>query len=160
VSSPPPPLERDVQLLLTAAAAGATQAVVRRLEAAGFGDLRPGHHDVFQHLVPGPIAITALAERLGVTAQGSSKLVIELEQLGYVRRAAAAADRRTHLVALTDRGRALIAAGRAARAAVAADVEQLLGPTESRRFLALLRRVAEHSGGLEALASRRLRLPR
>jgi DNA-binding MarR family transcriptional regulator len=160
VSSTPPPLERDVQLLLVAAAAGASQAVVRRLAAAGFGDLRPGHHDVFQHLVAGPIAITELAARLGMTPQGASKLAIELEQLGYVRRAAAAADRRTHLVALTDRGRALIEAGRAARAAVTADIEQLLGPTQSRRFLALLRRVAAHSGGLDALTGRRLRLPR
>jgi DNA-binding MarR family transcriptional regulator len=160
VSSPPPNIEHDVQLLLTAAAAGTSQAVVGHLAAAGFGDLRPSHHDVFQHLVPGPIAITELAARLGMTPQGASKLAIELERLGYVRRTRAAADRRTHLVALTDRGRALVEAGRTARAAVTADVQRLLGPAESRRFLGLLRRVAAHSGGLEALTSRRLRAPR
>ena len=160
VSSPPPPIEQDLQLLLTAAAAGASEAVVRRLEAAGFGDVRPSHGYVFQHLVPGPMAINELAGRLGMTAQGASKLVIELEQLGYVRRLAGADDRRRHLVELTQRGRALIDAGRAARAAVTAEVEQLLGPTELRQWLAMLRRVAEHTGGLEALANRRLRLPR
>jgi DNA-binding MarR family transcriptional regulator len=160
VSSPPPPIEQDAQLLLTAAAAGASEAVVRRLAAAGFGDLRPSHAYVFQHLVHGPLAIKALAARLGMTAQGASKLVLELEQLGYVRRSASAEDRRTHLVELTERGRALIDAGRTARAAFTADVEQLLGPTGLRRLLAMLQRVAEHTGGLDMLASRRLRPPR
>jgi DNA-binding MarR family transcriptional regulator len=157
VSSSAPPIEQDVQLLLMAAAAGTTEAVVRRLAEAGFGDLRPSHHYVFQHLVLGPTAIAELAGRLGMTAQGASKLVIELEQLGYVRRAAGAVDRRTHLVELTERGRALIEAGRIARAAVTAEAEHLLGPAALRRLLVMLRRVAEHSGGLEMLASRRIR---
>jgi DNA-binding MarR family transcriptional regulator len=160
VSSPPPPIEQDLQLLLAAAAAGASEAVVRRLVAAGFGDVRPGHGYVFQHLVPGPIAINELADRLGMTAQGASKLVIELEELGYVRRSPGVDDRRRHLVELTQRGRGLIDAGRAARAALTAEVDELLGPTGLRQLLALLRRVAEHTGGLDALASRRLRLPR
>jgi DNA-binding MarR family transcriptional regulator len=149
-----------VQLLLTAAAAGASEAVVRHLAAAGFGDLRPSHHHVFQHLVLGPRSITELATRLGMTSQGASKLVIELEQLGYLRRSPGADDRRTHLVELTERGHALLEAGRTARAAVTDDVERLLGPTELRRFLGLLRRVAEHSGGLDLLVGRRIRSSR
>jgi DNA-binding MarR family transcriptional regulator len=144
---------------LTAAAAGASQAVVRRLALAGFGDLRPRHHYVFQHVLAGPISIGELAARLGMTTQGASKLVIELEQLGYLSRSGGADDRRRHLVELTERGRALVEAGRAARAAVNGEVEQLLGPSGLRRFLATLRRVAEHSGGLEMLANRRLRPP-
>jgi DNA-binding MarR family transcriptional regulator len=148
-----------VQLLLTAAAAGASEAVVRSLALAGFGDLRPRHHYVFQHLLLGPISISELAGRLGMTTQGASKLVLELEQLGYVSRSGGAEDRRRHLVRLTERGRALVEAGRAARAAVNGEVQQLLGPTGLRRFLATLRRVAEHTGGLEMLANRRIRPP-
>ena len=44
-----------------------------------------------------------------------------------------------------------------ARAAVTAEAEHLLGPAALRRLLVMLRRVAEHSGGLEMLASRRIR---
>jgi DNA-binding MarR family transcriptional regulator len=160
MSSAPPPLETDVQLLLTAAAAGASDAVLRRLAAAGFGDLRPSHGYVFQHLLLQPMPISELARRLGMTAQGASKLVIELEELGYVHRQPAAEDRRTHLVELTRRGRDLVDAGREARAAVTADVEQLLGPSGLKRFLAMLRQVATHSGGLETLTARRIRPPR
>src|SRR6516225_9065715 len=108
MSSPPPPIETDVQLLLTAAAAGASDAVVRHLEAAGFGDLRPSHGYVFQHLLLEPMPISELARRLGMTAQGASKVVIELEELGYLRRQPADNDRRTHLVELTQRGRDLV----------------------------------------------------
>jgi DNA-binding MarR family transcriptional regulator len=104
--------------------------------------------------------ITELARRLGMTAQGASKVVIELEELGYVRRQPAADDRRTHLVELTQRGRDLIDAGREARAALTADVERLLGPSGLKRFLTMLRRVAAHSGGLETLTARRIRPPR
>ncbi len=155
-----PPIDQDVQLLLTAAAAGASDAVVQRVSAAGFDDLRPAHTYVFQHLVLGPISVNELGRRLGMTAQGASKLAIELEQLGYVARVPAADDRRTHLLELTERGRALIDAGRRARAAVSAEVEEMLGPAAMRRFLVLLRRVAEETGGLEMLSSRRLRPPR
>ena len=157
--SSPMPIQQDVQLMLTAASAGASEAVLRRVEAAGFDDLRPSHTYVFQHLVTGPIAVNALAGRLGMTAQGASKLVIELEQLGYLRRTAAAADRRTHLIALTPRGEALVEAGRAARLALAAEVQRLLGPDGARQLLRLLNRVAMHTGGLEMLTSRRLRPP-
>jgi DNA-binding MarR family transcriptional regulator len=160
VSGPPPPIEDDAQLLLTAAAAGASEAAVRYLAENGFADLRPAHTYVFQHLVPGPLSIHDLSLRLAMTAQGASKVVIELEQLGYVRRSASADDRRTHLVELTQHGRDLIDAGRAARAAVTADIGQLLGQAGLRRFLSTLQRVAEHSGGLEMLSSRRLRPPR
>jgi DNA-binding MarR family transcriptional regulator len=160
MSSDPPPIERDVQLLLTAAAAGATDDVLRRLAITGFGNLRPSHGFVFQHLLVEPTAINALAVRLGMTAQGASKLVIELEELGYVQRRPAADDRRTHVVELTARGREAIDAGRRARAEFSAEVERVLGPSGFRQFLTMLRRVAEHSGGLEMLSRRRARPPR
>jgi DNA-binding MarR family transcriptional regulator len=155
-----PPIQHDVQLLLTAAAAGASDAILQHLVAAGFGDLRPSHGYVFQHLVLGPQPIGELASRLGMTPQGASKAVIDLERLGYVRRQPAGDDRRAHLVELTARGHAAIQAGRAARASFTADVERLLGARTMQRFMASLRLVAEQSGGLAVLSSRRLRPPR
>ena len=160
MSSPPPPIEGDVQLLLTAAAAGVSEAVLRQLARSGFSDVRPSHGYVFQHLLVQPMPINELGARLGMTAQGASKLVIELEKLGYVRRAPAAEDRRTHVVELTERGRAVVDAGRAARASLTAEVEQLLGPRGLRQLLRMLRQVAERTGGLETLARRRIRPPR
>src|SRR5215211_2408659 len=145
------PPEEDLPLLLTAAGSAANEGVLRRLEADGFGDLRPAHGYVFQHLVPGPVTISELARKLGMTAQGASKLVIELEGLGYVARQTDPADRRNHAVSLTERGWAAIEAGRAARAAVTAQLREALGDDAADALVASLQRLAEHTGRLRTL---------
>ena len=74
---------------------------VRRLDAAGYGDLRPVHGFVFQALRgPGRTA-SELAEHLGVTKQAAGQLVDELERRGYVARVAHPAGGRRRLVVLT-----------------------------------------------------------
>jgi DNA-binding MarR family transcriptional regulator len=69
---------------------------------------------VFQHLVPGPVPVSALAGALGVSQQAASKSVIELERMGYVRRQGTA-DRRVRVVELTDRGEAAVREARRLR---------------------------------------------
>src|SRR5919202_4197145 len=116
------PPEQDLPLLFAALNAATNAEVVRRLAVAGHADLRPAHGYVFQHLIAGPARITELADKLGMTVQGASKLVADLERLGYVDRRVDPGDRRNRIVALTARGWAGIEAGRAARAAVTAEL--------------------------------------
>src|SRR3712207_6233710 len=116
------PPEQDLSLLFAALNSATNAEVVRRIAAAGHPDLRPAHGYVFQHLIAGPARITELAGKLGMTVQGASKLVAELEQLGYVERRVDPGDRRNRIVALTARGWAGIEAGRAARAAVTTEL--------------------------------------
>lgn len=144
-------------LLFAALNAACDAAVVRRLEAAGFPDVRPAHGYVFQHLLVEPHRITDLARKLGMTAQGASKLVIEMEGHGYVARRGDPADARNRVVTLADRGRAVIAAGRTARAAVIAELLAGLPPADAETLLASLGRLAEQTGGLRELLARRLR---
>jgi DNA-binding MarR family transcriptional regulator len=154
---PEPSVLDDPTLLLAASSYGVNERVVRRLADAGFADVRTVHGYVFQHLLSGPKTIGELADLLGVTQQGASKSVAELERLGYVARQVAEGDLRVRQVHLTERGQAAIDAGRAARADVRADLEELLGARGLAVFLRALRRVAEHTGGLETLTTRRLR---
>ena len=154
ISIPP---EQDLSLLFAALSAATNAEVVRRIAAAGHPDLRPAHGYVFQHLIAGPARITELAGKLGMTVQGASKLVAELEQLGYVDRQVDPGDRRNRIVALTTRGWAGIEAGRAARAAVTAELRAALGEPAADTLVAALQRLAEHTGGLTALLARRLR---
>lgn len=42
---------------------------------------------VFQHVLAGPLSISALAERMGVAQQAASKAVADLERRGLLRRA-------------------------------------------------------------------------
>ena len=151
------PPDEDLVLLFTALHAACDAAVLRRMAAAGFTDVRPAHGYVFQHVMEQPIRISELAQKLGMTAQGASKLVIEMEGMGYVSRRLDPDDQRNRFVALTERGWAAIEAGRIARADVTSDLLGVLGEPAAEQLLGTLQKLAEHTGGLHELLARRLR---
>lgn len=150
----------DVTLLFFALGQVLTESTHQRVAAAGYDDLRPSHGYVFQHLIPGAKTIGELAERLGITAQGASKVVGELEQMGYVRRSPAPSDQRARVVELTDRAWGAIEATRADRARVNAEIKAALGDADFANLVAMLHRVADQTGALETMFGRRLRPPR
>jgi DNA-binding MarR family transcriptional regulator len=154
------PQQLDVVLATLFAGLALNEQVTERLHAAGFADLRFSHGFVFQHLVPGPLPVGELARRMGVTQQAASKAAAELERLGYVERVPAAGDARVRRLSLSDRGRAAVAAGRAARAEVAAGLEAALGPRRARAMRAALLEVLDEAGGLDAVRTRRVPLVR
>jgi DNA-binding MarR family transcriptional regulator len=152
---------RDADLPLAALFAGWAMAdeVQRRIAADGLDDLRMADGVVFQHLVPGALAIGELAARLGVSQQAASKSVADLERRGYVRRAADPADGRGRHAALTERGEAAIAAGRRHRAAVEAELARRLGAERLEAARHTLIDVLEALGGGAAVRGRRVRPP-
>jgi DNA-binding MarR family transcriptional regulator len=151
------PPEEDLTLLFAALNAATNADVVRRIAAAGHPDLRPAHGYVFQHLIVGPTRVTELAEKLGMTMQGASKLVVDLERLGYVERRTDPNDGRNRIVSLTARGWAGIEAGREARAAVTAELRAALDEPTATLLVGALQRLAEHIVVLSTLLARRLR---
>jgi DNA-binding MarR family transcriptional regulator len=85
--------------------------ITTRLEAAGYPDLPPRFHPVFENIEPEGIRLTVLASRAGLTHQSIGEVVAELEQRGYVERAPDPDDKRARLVRLTDAGREVVRAG-------------------------------------------------
>lgn len=152
----------NIDLPLAALFAGWAMAdeVQRRIAADGMGDLRFADGFVFQHLVPGPLAIGALAERMAVTQQAASKAVADLQRRGYVERVTAAEDGRVRNVSLTDRGRAAIEAGRRHRAALEAELAGTLGPRRAEAARRVLSEIATELGAESAVRGRRVRPPR
>lgn len=149
----------DVALLCLAVAGGATVRMREQLAAAGFDDVRDSHGYVVQGLLAGDTTVTALAARLGVSAQAVSKSVSELERAGYLRRGHDPDDGRARPMRLTARGEALVDASRRARQAVARDLTRWLGTRDQAELVRLLQHAAEHFGGIDALTARRLRPP-
>jgi DNA-binding MarR family transcriptional regulator len=113
--------------------------VVAGLEAAGFGDVRPAHYTVFQHLPPEGMRLTALAEAALLTKQTMGYLVDDLEALGYVERVADPTDRRAKLVRLTARGWEVDQTVRAVVKQIEADWAERLGEEEYQHLSRLLR---------------------
>ena len=80
------------------------QHVSDGLAEQGFGDIRPAHTAVFQHIDADGSRLTDLAERAQITKQSMGYLVDYLEERGYVQRRPDTNDRRVTLIHLTERG--------------------------------------------------------
>ncbi len=135
-------------------------AVEAALAAEGFRGVRFSHGFVFQHLIEEERTVTELAARMEVTQQAASKVVAELEALGYLERVADGADARVRRVRLTKRGRGAVAASRKARAALMRKLEARHGKSAIDAARVTLAAVLEDLGGAAAVRARRVRMPR
>jgi DNA-binding MarR family transcriptional regulator len=107
-----------------------SQDIEAALTAAGFGDIRPAHANVFPFVPPEGITVSELAELARVRKQTMAQAVGQLERMGYVERRANAADRRSRLVFLTARGRSVPPVTHATAAQVEERWAELIGPAE------------------------------
>ncbi len=78
--------------------------------AAGFGDVREPHLQIFGTIRAGGVRLTELAFRASLSLAAASELVNDLVALGYLERRPDPVDGRAKLIDLTARGRALMAA--------------------------------------------------
>jgi DNA-binding MarR family transcriptional regulator len=86
--------------------------LTRRVYAAGYTDIRPGHGCVFGTIDPEGSRLTDLAERAGMTKQTVGEVASDLEKLGYVERVPDPSDGRAKIIRMTERGREAQAIGR------------------------------------------------
>ncbi len=134
--------DRLIGALLRVAFQATVAAVERALVRAGFSDVRPAHFSVFQHMEPGGVRATVLAERAQITKQSMGYLVDYLAARGYVERVPDPADRRAQLVRLTDRGQALARCAREAILDLEASWAKRLGADHFEQLRVTLRRIA------------------
>ena len=99
--------------LLSTAMDDFSAELFERVEAAGYGDLRPGHGCVFGNIDPDGSRLTDLAERARMTKQSVGEVASDLEARGYVERVPDPNDGRAKIIRLTQRGREAQATGRA-----------------------------------------------
>jgi len=130
---------RMIGALLRIPREAAVRQVLAGLAAAGFGDVRPAHFTVFQHMPPEGIRLTALADAALLAKQSMGYLVDDLEAHGYVERVPDPADRRAKVVQLTERGRKVEDTVREVIRQIEADWAARLGQDEYDQLLQLLR---------------------
>ncbi|MGV9821177.1 MarR family winged helix-turn-helix transcriptional regulator [Nocardia xishanensis] len=149
----------DIPTLVMLTGEAVRDRVTEQMHAAGFADIRPAHGFVFQHLIDRSPTVGELAEQLGMTQQGASKLVVELESLGYVSRNSDPADHRVRRILLTERGTACITAARRARAEWQAALAERLGEPGIATLATGLAAFAEELGIEETVRHRQVKLP-
>jgi DNA-binding MarR family transcriptional regulator len=122
----------------------------RRLEAAGYADVRPAHFAVFRDLDPAGLRLTELAARARMTKQSAGELVSHLEARGYLERVPDPGDRRVKIIRLIPRGERARATAFAAFRAIEADWGERVGVQRVAELRATLAELA----ALEAFTSR------
>jgi DNA-binding MarR family transcriptional regulator len=118
-----------------------SQDIHAALLAAGFGDIRPTHANVFPFVPPEGITVSELAELARVRKQTMAQAVDQLERMGYVERRPNARDRRSRLVFLTERGEAVKPVTHATAARVEEHWAQLTSSDELEALRASLLRL-------------------
>jgi DNA-binding MarR family transcriptional regulator len=115
----------------------------RRLEEAGYRDLRPRHGIVIAYLDERGSRATELAALSGRHKQLVGRTVDELEALGYVRREPDPADRRAKLVVPTVRGRAVMRLSDQIMADIGARGAEAVGTDAYGQFRGTLQRLID-----------------
>jgi DNA-binding MarR family transcriptional regulator len=149
----------NLPTLVSLAAVETERLQLESLAGDGHPGVRRSHGYLFQRLIADEPTISALATALGITQQGASKQVRELEELGYVERRGVSGDLRARTVALTVTGRAAIESARAAQAAVEAELIAKVGAAKLAATKETLAALLELAGAAERVRSRSFPAP-
>ena len=151
--------EPDLAILITAANRCLADRLGQAVATAGGEAMRPSFGFVLRAVAAEQPSVSRLAELLGVTKQGASRLADDMVTLGYLRRDEDPADRRRTRLRLSPAGERIRARALAESHAIEDELRQRFGDTEVRHLRALLTDFIEHHGGADELAAQRSRAP-
>jgi len=153
------PTDLDLPTLAGLAGGGIVHVMIDRMRAAGFEGVKPSHGYVLQRLVEGEPTITALAESLGMTQQGASKQVRDLEALGYVERVTVSGDQRARRVRLTRQGLRMLDGARKVRGDIEAEILEQVGAQQLKAAKVTLAALLTIAGLDERVRTRSVPVP-
>ncbi|WEK06580.1 MAG: MarR family transcriptional regulator [Candidatus Devosia phytovorans] len=96
--------------------------------------------DEFGEMAGGETMVASVAERLAIDPSRASRVVSEMVEMGYARRAVSQADARRAIVELTDKGRTVVEAVRAYKFLIMGDFLGDWSAEELAAFVPMLRR--------------------
>ena len=105
----PTPTSQPLARLFAVAFRSLVDGLHVALRDRGWNDVRPAFGPVLLACRYEPTSTTALAQLMGMTKQAASKLIDTMEAAGYLARTIDTSDARQRPVALTTRGRELLA---------------------------------------------------
>ncbi len=100
--------------------------------------------------VQGETMVASVAERLNIDPSRASRLVSEMVEQGFARRAVSQADARRTIIELTDHGRAVVEAVRAYKYLIMGDFLGSWSRDDLAAFVPLLKRFASWTDNIDA----------
>ena len=101
--------------------------------------------DEFGEMAGGETMVASVAERLAIDPSRASRVVSEMVEMGYARRAVSQADARRTIIELTDSGRTVVEAVRAYKFLIMGDFLSGWSADELAAFVPLLRKFGHWS---------------
>ena len=110
--------------------------------------------DEFGEMAGGETMVASVAERLAIDPSRASRVVSEMVEAGYARRAVSQADARRTIIELTNTGRAVVEAVRAYKFLIMGDYLSGWSAEELATFLPLLRKFGHWSEHTDPAAAK------
>jgi DNA-binding MarR family transcriptional regulator len=151
--------EPDLAILITAANRCVADRLGAAVATAGGEAMRPSFGFVLRAVAAEQPTVSRLAELLGVTKQGASRLADDMVSLGYLERTNDPADRRRTHLRLSRMGERIRARALAESHAIEAELRQRFDDTQVDHLRALLTDFIQRHGGAEEIAAQRSRAP-
>ena len=120
----------DLALLLLGGYRTLVEGAMAELAARGHADFRPAHEFAMRAIAAGADSASDLGRRTSVSKQAAAKTIAVLLERGYVSREPDPADSRRKRLAVTPRGRAVLAEGEAVFEELRAGWAARIGATE------------------------------
>jgi len=149
----------DLPVLVSLTGPAVSRLVLEYIHNAGHRGVKASHGYVIQRLIEEEPTIGALAASLGMTQQGASKQVNDLESLGIVERVSDEHDGRIRYVRLTTSGWAVLEASRQARAQLEQAVIARVGEQDVHAAKRALVALLELTDLADQVSTRTVRLP-
>ncbi len=112
--------------------------------AAGFGDIRDPHLQIFGAIGMGQVRLTEVAARAQLSLAAASELVNNLQELDYLERQPDPRDGRAKLICLTERGRQLMAHAGDRVATIEAEWSAVVGQGAFTQMCVTMQRLLDH----------------
>ncbi len=149
----------DLAILITAANRCVADRLGEAVATAGGGDMRASFGFVLRAVAAEQPTVSRLAELLGISKQGASRLADDMVSLGYLERTDDPADRRRTHLRLSATGERIRARALAESHAIEDELRQRFGDAEVQHLRALLIDFVERHGGADEIAAQRSRAP-
>lgn len=149
--------EADFGLLFALAFRCYVDHLHARLAERGFTPVRSAFGPVLRALRGRETSLTSLAAELDISKQAAGRIVEDMRAADLVSQRSDPSDGRARILALTERGRAMVDAAIEIAADYEAAMRAELGAEGARSLRAGLERVVERAGSAGDLAARRVR---
>lgn len=110
----------------------------------GYTDFKMAHVPVLMNIDVQGTTNSELALRTKVTKQAMSKVIRELQQMGYIKTKEDQADKRSVTLLLTERGKKLVLYARQRMAVLHDEFQKLLGEKEFNKLIDQLLKIISH----------------